>query len=130
MSYADAPSTLIARQTITDTGHVPIKFAESPIQSAEVAILESFPPQYQLRVVSGLPKGSGCSQFNGYEVRRRESNEIEVVVTHHKVADQLVVCTADFPVVEANVPLGSGFEPGEEYTDRVNSDTATSFVPQ
>ena len=26
VSYADAPSTLIARQTITDTGHVPIKF--------------------------------------------------------------------------------------------------------
>ena len=102
--------------------------AESPIQSAEVAMLESFPPQYQLRVVSGLPKGSGCSQFNGYEVRRRESNEIEVVVTHHEVSDQLVVCTADFSIVETNVPLGSGFELGEEYTVRVNSDMATSFV--
>ena len=102
--------------------------AESPIQSAEVAMLESFPPQYQLRVVSGLPKGSGCAQFNGYEVRRRESNEIEVVVTHHEVSDQLVVCTADFSVVETNVPLGSGFELGEEYTVRVNSDVATSFV--
>ena len=102
--------------------------AESPIQSAEVAMLESFPPQYQLRVVSGLPKGSGCSQFNGFEVRRRESNEIEVVVTHHEVSDQLVVCTADFSIVETNVPLGSGFELGEEYTVRVNSDMATSFV--
>ena len=102
--------------------------AQSPIQSAEVAILESFLPQYQLLVVSGLPKGSGCSQFNGYEIRRRESNEIEVVVTHHEVADQLVVCTADFPIVETNVPLGPGFEPGEEYTVRVNSDTVTSFV--
>ena len=104
--------------------------AESPIQSAEVAILESFPPQYQLLVVSGLPKGSGCSQFNGYEIRRRESNEIEVVVTHHEVADRLVVCTADFPIVETNVPLGPGFEPGEEYTVRVNSDKATSFAAQ
>ena len=101
---------------------------ESPIQSAEVAMLESFPPQYQLRVVSGLPKGSGCSQFNGYEVRRRESNEIEVVVTHHEVSDQLVVCTADLSIVETNVPLGSGFELGEKYTVRVNSDLATSFV--
>ena len=77
---------------------------ESPIQSAEIVILESFPPQYQLRVVSGLPKGSGCSQFNGYEVRRSEANEIEVVVTHHEVADRLVVCTADFPIVETNIP--------------------------
>ena len=104
--------------------------AESPIQSAEIAILESFPPQYQLRVVSGLPKGSGCSQFNGYEVRRSEANEIEVVVTHHEVADRLVVCTADFPIVETNIPLGSGFESGEKYTIRVNSDTTTSFVAQ
>ena len=104
--------------------------AESPIQSAEIVILESFPPQYHLRVVSGLPKGSGCSQFNGYEVRRSEANEIEVVVTHHEVADRLVVCTADFPIVETNIPLGSGFESGEKYTVRVNSDITTSFVAQ
>ena len=104
--------------------------ADSPIQSAEIVILESFPPQYQLRVVSGLPKGSGCSQFNGYEVRRSEANEIEVVVTHHEVADRLVVCTADFPIVETNIPLGSGFESGEKYTVRVNSGTTTSFVAQ
>ena len=50
-------------------------------------MLESAPPQYQLRVVSGLPKGSGCSQFNGYEIRRSESNDIEVIVTHHEVAE-------------------------------------------
>ena len=104
--------------------------ADSPIQSAEIVILESFPPQYQLRVVSGLPKGSGCSQFNGYDVRRSEANEIEVVVTHHEVADRLVVCTAVFPIVETNIPLGSGFESGEKYTVRVNSDTTTSFVAQ
>ena len=104
--------------------------AESPIQSAEIEILESSPPQYQLRIVSGLPKGSGCSQSNGYELRRRESNEIEVVVTHHEVADPYVICTADFPIVETNVPLGSDFEQGEKYTVRVNSDTDTSFVAQ
>ena len=53
--------------------------------------------------------------------------EIEVVVTHHEVADQLVVCTADFPIVETNIPLGSNFEPGNEYTIRVNSDVTVSF---
>ena len=104
--------------------------AESPIESAEIMILESAPPQYQLHVVSGLLKGSSCSQFNGYEIRRRESNEIEVVVTHHEIADQQVVCTADFPIVETNVPLGSNFEPGEEYTIRVNSDITVSFEPR
>ncbi len=102
--------------------------SESPIETAGVVILESEPPQYQLRVVSGMPRGSGCSQFNGYEIRRRESNLIDVVVTHHQVSDQLVVCTADYPVVETTVPLGSDFEPGAEYTVSINSDTIVSLV--
>ena len=102
--------------------------AESPIESAEVVVLEGAPPQYQLRVVSGMPKGSGCSQFNGYEIRRRESNSVEVAITHHQVADPLVMCTADYPIVETDVPLGSDFEPGVEYTVRVNSDMSRSFV--
>ncbi len=109
----------------SNLGHTII--AESPVQSAEIMALDSVPPWYQLRVVSGLPMGSSCSQFNGYEIRRRELNEIEVVVTHHEVADQLVACTTDFPIVETNVPLGSNFEQGKEYTIRVNSDTTVSF---
>ena len=111
-----------------DFGHSII--AESPVESAEIMVLESAPPQYQLRVVSGLPKGSGCSQFNGYEIRRTTSNEIEVAITHHEVADRMVICTTDFPIVETNIPLGSDFESGEKYTIRVNSDTVTSFVAQ
>ena len=111
-----------------DLGHTII--AESPVEHVEIVVLESAPPRYQLRVVSGLPKGSGCSQFNGYEIRRRESNEIDVVVTHHEITDQLVVCTTDFPIVETNVPLGSDFEPGEKYYVRVNSDTIVSFEPR
>ena len=102
--------------------------AESPVESAVVLVLESAPSQRQLRVVSGMPKGSGCSQFNGYEVRRREPHRIDVVITHHEVADPFVVCTADYPTVETDVPLGSDFEPGVEYTVSVNSDTVTSFV--
>ena len=102
--------------------------AESPIESTDVVILESDPPQYQLNVVSGMPKGSGCSQFNGYEIRREEVNRIDVVITHHQVADPNVVCTADYPTVETYVPLGSEFEPGAEYTVTVNGDTVRSFV--
>ena len=104
--------------------------AESPIESVDVAILESYPPQYMLSVVSGMLRGSGCSQFNGYEIRRKESNRIDVVVTHHQIADPDVVCTADYPTVETQVPLGSDFEPGAEYTISVNSDTTTSFAAQ
>ena len=86
--------------------------AESPIESVEVDVLDSAPPQYQLRIVSGLPRGSSCSQFNGYEVTGRDANGIEVAITHHEVADRLVACTADYPSVETVVPLGSSFEPG------------------
>ena len=81
-----------------------------------MVVLESAPPQYQLRVVSGMPKGSGCSQFNGYEIRRSQTKRVEVAITHHQVADPLVICTADYPIVETDVPLGSDFEPGEEIT--------------
>ncbi len=104
--------------------------AESPIESVEVDVLESAPPQYQLRIVSGLPRGSSCSQFNGYEIRRSDANKIEVAITHHEVADTLVACTADYPSVATVVPLGSGFEPGEEYEVRVNGEAAAPFVAQ
>ncbi len=107
-------------------GHTVI--AESPIQSSEV-ILGGAPPEYQLNVVSGMPRGSGCSQFNGYEIQRTESNRINVVITHHQVSDPDVVCTADFPEVETLVPLGSGYEPGTEYTVTINSG-ATKFKAQ
>ena len=102
--------------------------AESLIESWEVVASESAPPRYQLRVVSGMPRGSGCSQFNGYEIRRRESDRLDVVVTHHQVADPSVICIADFPVVETFVPLGSDLRPGVEYTVGVNSDDTRSFV--
>ena len=110
----------------SNLGHTFI--AESPIESAEVVLVEGAPPRYQLRVLSGLPKGSGCSQFNGYEIQRREPDTIDVIVTHHEVADPLVVCTADYPVLESTVPLGSDFEPGLEYTVAVNGEIVQSFV--
>ena len=114
--------------TLPESGLRDIFIAESPIESAEAVILDGTPPQRQLHVVSGMPKGSSCSQFNGYEIRRRESNTIEVVITHHHVADPLVTCTTDYPILETTVPLGSDFKPGVEYTVSVNSDTTRTFA--
>ena len=104
--------------------------APSPIERAEITILESFPPQYQLHVVSGMPKGSGCSRFNGYQIDRTDPTNVVVEVTHHEVADDFVICTADFPILETAIPLGSKFESGVEYTVVVNEDTEVSFVAQ
>ena len=116
------------RFTIPKAGLGHTFIAESPIESVDVITVEGAPLQYRGRVVFGMPKGSGCSQFNGYEIRRSESNTIAVTVTHHEVADPFVVCTADFPVVESVIPLGSDFESGVEYTVTVNSDASSSFV--
>ena len=102
--------------------------APSPIESVEVVTLGGVPPQYELRVTSGLPKGSGCSKFSGYEIRRTEPRRIDVDVTHHEVADPSVICTADYPTLETSIPLGADFEPGQEYTVSVNSDTTHTFL--
>ena len=100
----------------------------SPIENLEVVALDIAPLRYELRVVSGMPKGSSCSRFNGYEIRRAEPERIDVMVTHHAVADPLVICTADCPTLETSIPLGSDFELGNEYTVRVNSDASRIFV--
>ena len=102
----------------------------SPVESAEIMALEIWPVQYQLHVISALPMGSSCTRFNGYEVRRAGSTTIEIEVTHHEVAEVAIACTADYPIVETVIPLGSDFESGTEYTVTVNSETTTSFVAQ
>ena len=99
----------------------------SPILEIEVEVLEGSPQEYQLRVVSGMPSGS-CSRFNGYEIRRDNSLEIAVTITHHYVTAQDIACTADFPIIETIVPLGSDFEAGQEYTIRVNEETTQTLV--
>ena len=93
-------------------------------------ILESFPPQYRIKVISNLPRGSSCSRFNGYDVARPSANTIEVSVTHLEVAEDNVPCTRDLPVVETMVSLGSGFQSGEEYTVTINGQVSETFKAQ
>ena len=71
----------LPRPELKDTALV-----ESPIEDVEIMVLERDPREYQLRIVSAMQHGSSCSQFNGYEIRRSESNSIDVIVTHHHVA--------------------------------------------
>ena len=111
-----------------DLGHTFI--TDSPIESREIEILESDPPQYQLRVVSGMPAGRSCSQFNGFEIRRNGPNRFEVLITHHEVADPSAICTTDYPIVETAVPLGSDFDSGTEYTVSVNAGPDLKFTAQ
>ncbi len=100
---------------------------ESPIEHAEIETVDRTPTAYQLRVISGMPSGS-CSHFNGYEIRRDNSNAIDVRITHHYVVAEGIACTTDFPIIETVVPLGSDFEQGVEYTVSVNGEHSQSFV--
>ena len=51
---------------------------QAPIESVEVLIMESFPPQYSVVVVSGLP--NACVTFAGYRMDRiGDTVQIEVI---------------------------------------------------
>ena len=99
--------------------------APSPIEESELLILEIFPPRYQVRVVSALPRGSSCSLFNGFDVERSAARRIDVLITHHEVTARNIACTEDYPTVETSIPLGADFEPGQEYTVNLNEEVLT-----
>ncbi len=115
--------------TTPEDPSVDVVTARSPVESVELLIMESYPPQYSLYIVSALPKGSSCSWFNGYDIGSPFPGRVEVEVTHHEVAE-LRVCTADYPIVETFVPLGADFEPGQEYEVVVNGELAERFEAQ
>lgn len=101
--------------------------ALAPIESIDVLFLESFPVQYRLHVVSGLP--SGCAAFHGVEVER-EGTTFTVTVTNTVPApNQQIACTMIYGLKETSVDLGTGLESGTEYTVNVNDQT-TTFVAQ
>ena len=98
----------------------------SPVESVEVVASASDPTRYSLNVLSALPQGSTCSVFNGYDILRRSGVAIEVEVTHLRIPPgQLVPCTADYPAVSTEIPLGADFVPGERYSVVVNGRVET-----
>jgi hypothetical protein len=92
----------------------------APIESVQILVLESFPEQYVVQVISGLP--SGCASFSHTEVVQNGS-EIEISV-YNTVPDpeQLaaISCTAIYGIHDENVALGSDFDRDTRYTVAVN----------
>ena len=122
--------TVTTTFTLPDPGLGHTFITESPIEIWDVEILESDPPQYQLRVISGMPTGSSCSQFNGFEIRRIEPQRLELLITYHTVADSSAHCTKDYPIVETVVPLSSDFESGIDYAVSGNAEPGMKFTAQ
>ena len=97
------------------------------IDGVEITIAESFPPQYFVRVTSGLP--SGCVTFDAIETTR-DGNTIEIAVWNLGPGpDATFACTAIYGIVENNVALGTDFESGAEYRVEVN-DVVEMFTAQ
>ena len=100
--------------------------APAPIDAIDIRIAESFPPQYFVYVVSGLP--NGCVRFERYNVDRQDRT-ITITVTNRLPADADVICAQIYGTVEHNIALGSSFVSGQTYTLRINDLTRT-FVAQ
>ena len=111
-----------------ETANMAIK--ASPVDSAEILTLESAPPQYQLRLISRLPLGSSCSQFNGYDVSRPSEVLMRVNITHLEVTEENVPCTKNLPVVETIIPLGVDFISGQGYTVAIGDEDFITFIAQ
>lgn len=101
----------------------------APIQSVDLVIGESAPPQYSVVVISTRPAGSSCSEFDGYDVDRR-GNDIFVTVTNLEAIGSLVPCTRDLPIDRTEIPLGSDFTSGDTYRVFVNTDLWVTFEAQ
>ncbi|MBC8453065.1 MAG: hypothetical protein H8D69_01190 [Chloroflexi bacterium] len=92
----------------------------APIESVQILVLESFPEQYVIQVISGLP--SGCTSFSHAEVTQ-DGSDIKIAV-YNTVPDpeQLaaISCTAIYGLHDENVALGSDFDRDTRYTVEVN----------
>ncbi|MCI0438933.1 MAG: hypothetical protein L0177_07345 [Chloroflexi bacterium] len=113
----------IAPNARCETPHVVVP---APIDEVTINVAESFPPQYIVHIVSGLP--NGCARFNELTTAR-DGSTITITITNLMPADPNVACTMIYGIMEHNVNLGRDFTPGETYTVKVNDMTKT-FVAQ
>jgi hypothetical protein len=121
------PGDAIPPGTLFTAKCVSLQNVLAPIESVDVRVAESFPPQYFLDVVSGLP--GGCAQFDRYEVERSGTDITVTVWNLEPAPGSMVICTAIYGYVEHAIALGSDFVSGTTYTVHVN-DTTTTFVAQ
>lgn len=94
----------------------------APIDAADIIIRESFPPQYAVHVVSGLP--NGCTLFAGITTTRA-GDQITISVENSVPRDKNIACTQVYGTHEETVELGSDFTAGATYIIKVNDRTLT-----
>ena len=100
----------------------------APIESVQILTLESYPEQFVVQVISGLP--SGCATFSRAEVNR-DGTDINIDVYNWVPSPEqaaVISCLAIYGLHDENVGLGSDFERGTEYTVIVNGVANGSFT--
>jgi hypothetical protein len=98
----------------------------APIENAELVVRESQPPQYAVRIVSGLP--SGCAKFERIDVAR--DGYVVNVTVWNTLPELNTACTMIYGTTEHTAELGSGFTRGEAFAVHVNGESRLSFTPQ
>jgi hypothetical protein len=101
------------------------KRSEAPIDGLDVAVMESYPPQYMLQIKAGLP--NGCAEKAGYEASI--SGTTITVKVYNASPTAGGICTMIYGMYDLNLNFGSGFVSGQVYTVNVN-DRTTTFKAQ
>jgi len=99
----------------------------APIESVQIMVLESFPEQYVVQVISGLP--SGCAAFSHSEVSQ-DGSEINIEIYNTIPSPEqagVISCLAIYGLHDENVALGSDFDRDTRYTITVNNEAAGYF---
>lgn len=99
--------------------------ALAPIESVQIFTLESYPEQFVVQVISGLP--SGCATFDRPDVTRNGTVVNIDVYNMVPAPGELIACTAMYGIHDENVRLGSDFERGTEFTVVVNGTKQGTF---
>jgi hypothetical protein len=97
----------------------------APIESAEIVIRESSPPQYAVKITSGLP--NGCAKFERIDIVPN-GKAVDLRVWNTLPAERTIACTAAYGTASNTVNLGGHFERGRTYDVRINGETKATFT--
>ena len=93
----------------------------APIDSLDVVIRESNPPQVTLKVKAGLP--GGCAQKDSHSVTR--SGSTLTVSVLNSMPNGNPICTMIYGQYELDIDLGRDIAVGTSYIVHVNDKTTT-----
>jgi hypothetical protein len=99
----------------------------APIESVDILVLESYPEQFVVEFVSGLP--SGCATFSHTEMTQ-DGTDIHISVFNSvpsPEASAAISCIAIYGMHDGSIGLGSNFDRGTTFSVYVNDHPAVTF---